>query len=294
MGRTVTDLSGRLNEDARSSTAVFIPSADVLGNPNGATTGAHEVDFFRRLSAGGDAFVAYRFDSSSGDVTRYEYTFSSGSKTISNEDIAASDIATFSVSSVTASALGDVAGVESAPDVAIMYGKPGLSGGNGVVIATVQPRSHDGIAGRVTTIHLASRIAPTALAVLAPKGVSTPPPTKIIVFPFVILRPGFPVTPPHGPIHGGSLGGSPDLLHWVAAVGSAQFYGPSSDVGTWFELSSYYTRVESGIFIFKDAIGSSITATISCTDGPCPSFKPIPVSAPAFTPPGSVAFQSAP
>jgi len=292
MGRTIADLSGRLNEEARSSTAVFIPSVDVLGNANGGTTAAHEVDFFRRLSAGGDAFVAYRFDASSGDVTRYEYTYSAGTRVSSNEDIAASDVAAFSVSRESASALGPVAGVTHPPDVAIMYGRPELSGGNDVVIASVQPQSHDGIAGGVTTIHLASRIAPTALAVLAPKGTATPPPT-IRIFPFVILRPGFPVALPHGPMHGGSLGGPSTLIHWVAALGSVQFLGPSG-AGPWLDFSSLYTRVESGIFIFKDSSGSSITASISCTDGPCPPFKPLPVSAPAFAPAGSVAFQMIP
>jgi len=294
MGRTIADLSGRLNEEARSSTAVFIPSVDVLGNANSGTTAAHEVDFFRRLSAGGDAFVAYRFDASSGDVTRYEYEYAAGTKVLSSEDIAAGDVAAFSVSRESASELGAVAGVTHPLDVAIMYGRRELSGGNDVVIVSVQPRSHDGISDSATTIHLASRIAPTALAVLAPKGAATPPPT-IRVFPFVILRPGFPVTLPHGPMHGGSLGGSPDLIHWVAAVGSAQFLGPGpAGAGTWLEFSSLYTRVESGIFIFKDASGSYITATISCTDGPCPPFKPLPVSAPILTPAGSVAFQVTP
>src|ERR1700680_974800 len=118
MGRTIADLSGRLNEEARSATAVFIPSVDVLGNANGGATGAHEVDFFRRLSAGGDAFVAYSFDASSGDVTRYEYAYSAGTKAISNEDIAASDVAAFSVSRETASALSTVAGVTHHLDVA--------------------------------------------------------------------------------------------------------------------------------------------------------------------------------
>lgn len=292
MGRTIADLSGRLNEEARSATAVFIPSVDVLGNANGGATGAHEVDFFRRLSAGGDAFVAYSFDASSGDVTRYEYAYSAGTKAISNEDIAASDVAAFSVSRETASALSTVAGVTHPLDVAIMYGRPELSGGNDVVIASVQPRPRDGIAGDVTTIHLASRIAPTALAVLAPKGVATPPPTTR-VFPFVILRPGFPVSLPHGPMHGGSLGGPSSLIHWVAALGSVHFLGASGE-GTWLDFSSFYTRVESGIFIFRDSNGSSITASISCADGPCPTFKPLPVSAPAFTPAGSVAFGMSP
>src|SRR5215469_14385280 len=76
--RTISSLSERLAEEARSSTAVFIPGMDVLGMPNGGSAGAHEVDFFRRLSAGGDAYVAYRFDASSGKVIRYEYTPSTG------------------------------------------------------------------------------------------------------------------------------------------------------------------------------------------------------------------------
>src|SRR5579864_4757761 len=62
MGRSASQLAARLQEDARSSTAVFIPSSDVLGNANGGTNGAHEVDFFRKLSAGGETYVAYRFD----------------------------------------------------------------------------------------------------------------------------------------------------------------------------------------------------------------------------------------
>src|ERR1022692_3569671 len=56
--RTVSELASRMAEEARSSTAVFIPANDVLGDTN-AGAAAHEVDFFRRLSAGGDSYVAY-------------------------------------------------------------------------------------------------------------------------------------------------------------------------------------------------------------------------------------------
>ncbi len=295
MGRTVADLSERLREEARSSTAVFIPSVDVLGDPNGTSAGAHEVDFFRRQSAGGDAFVAYRYDSASGEITRYEYTAFSGAKVIASADLAASDIAMFSLLRETAgAAAGALAGTSDPLAVDISYGKPGLVGGNAVIVAGIRPRERDGIAGALSIVHLASRAAPTAVAVLTPAGAPpSPPGTKI--FPFVILRPGFPVTPPHGPIHGGSPGGPGSLFHWVAASGSAQFLGPAGAAGgDWFELSAFYAKVESGVYAFRASDGSSMTALVSCTDGPCPAFKPLPVGAPGLTPAGSVAFPMIP
>ncbi|MDQ6767928.1 MAG: prepilin-type N-terminal cleavage/methylation domain-containing protein [Candidatus Eremiobacteraeota bacterium] len=293
MGRTVAEVSERLGEEARSATAVFIPSTDIMGEPNGSVGGAHEVDFFRRLSAGGDAFVAYRFEASSGDVTRYEYSWIGSTRHVTNADIAAGDLALFHFEREPVTGVGVVAGTSDPPAVSILYGRPELAGGNDVIVASIQPRNRDGIPAQITRVHLAARIAPTAVAVLAPKGApSTPPPTRI--FPFVILRPGFPVALPHGPIHGGSLGGSPLLEHWIAAAGSAQFLGPSSDVGNWFEFSALYARIDSGIFTFRNATGSSITAVISCRDGPCPTFRPLPVSAPGITPSGSVAFQLTP
>src|SRR5215469_200524 len=69
--RTVSELGIRLSEEARSASAVFIPATDVLGAAN-AGDQAHEVDFFRRLSAGGDTYVAYRFDANTGIITRFE------------------------------------------------------------------------------------------------------------------------------------------------------------------------------------------------------------------------------
>jgi prepilin-type N-terminal cleavage/methylation domain-containing protein len=279
MSRSVSDLSERLREEARSATAVFVPS----------------VDFFRRQSDDGDAFVAYRFDGASGDVTRYEYSTLSGAKVVTVADVAASDIAAFSVLRETAgTAGGTLAGASDPPSVTISYGTPELTGGNDVVVAGIQPRGRDSIPGPVALVHLASRVAPTAVAVLAPTGVPTSPPgTK--VFPFIILRPGFPVTPPHGPLHGGSPGGPGSFLHWVAAAGSVQFFGSSETAaGDWFELSAMYARAGSGVYSFHAADGSSVTALISCTGGPCPSFKPLPVSAPGLTPAGSVAFRMMP
>jgi prepilin-type N-terminal cleavage/methylation domain-containing protein len=294
MGRTASDVAERLREEARSATAVFIPSVDVLGDPNTGTSGAHEVDFLRRLSAGGDAYVAYRFDAATGDITRYEYTFASSTKTIVNADLAAGDVAAFSLVRQKASEAGMLVGESDPPEVSILYGAPELVGGNDVVVATIEPRQQEGTPFSSFIIHLVSRAAPTALAVLAPKGVPTPPPTTTVI-PFVILRPGFKVRLPHGPMHGGSPSGPGSLIHWVAAAGSVQFFGASSEgAGSWFEFSAEYARLNSGVFTFKAADGTSIVASVSCVGGPCPAFKPLPVSAPGVEPIGGVVFQMAP
>ncbi|MBV8204602.1 MAG: type II secretion system protein, partial [Candidatus Eremiobacteraeota bacterium] len=107
--RTVSSLAERLSDEARTATAVFIPTTDVLGQPNGGY-GAHEVDFFRRLSAGGDAYVAYRFDAATQAVTRYEYVPSTGGVAISNSDLAASGVAGLSAEREAGSSSGIVAG----------------------------------------------------------------------------------------------------------------------------------------------------------------------------------------
>src|SRR5438132_11941662 len=51
------ELATRMAEEARSSTAVFVPSSDVLGQDNTGPSGGHEVDFFRKASNGSPAFV---------------------------------------------------------------------------------------------------------------------------------------------------------------------------------------------------------------------------------------------
>ncbi|MBV8163364.1 MAG: type II secretion system protein [Candidatus Eremiobacteraeota bacterium] len=290
--RTVSSLAERLSEEARTATAVFIPSIDVLGQPNGGSYGAHEVDFFRRLSAGGDAYVAYRFDAATQAVTRYEYEPSTGGVAISNSDLAASGVAGFSAEREAVSSSGIVAGTSDPLSVSINYGAPELVGGNDVIVVQVQGISLQGVPKSVTTIHLASHAAPTSLALLAPRTKPTPPPSTK-TYPFIILRPGFPVTPPHGPMHGGGSG-NPELLHWIAAEGTAQFLGAGDSAGgSWFELSSFYGSLTSGVYAFRDKDGSSITAIISCADGPCPVFRPLPVSAPGVTP-GSLAFTQTP
>ncbi len=292
MGRTAGDVAERLREEARGATAVFVPSVDILGDPNAGASGSHEVDFLRRLSAGGDAYVAYRFDGATGEVTRYEYTSARGTKTILNADLAAGDIAAFSLVRLKASEAGSLAGESDPPEVSILYGTPELVGGNDIVVVTMEPRQQKGTPFSSFIIHLASRAAPTAFAVLAPKGVPTPPPTTTVI-PFVVLRPGFKVRLPHGPMHGTSPG-APSIGDWIQSTGSAEILGPGErGVDSWVELSAFYTRISSGVYTYKAPDGASITAIISCVEGPCPVFKPLPVSAPG-APKGSLVFQMAP
>lgn len=291
MSRSASELAARLSEEARSSTAVFIPSTDVTGNPNAGPSGPHEVDFFRRLSAGGNAFVAYGFDASTGDVTRYEYSTVSGAKTISAQDLAASAIGSFSVRREHVADAGPIVGQKDPPSVTIFYGSPELAGGNDVVVAEIAAQTSSGVPSHLYVIHLASRAAPTSLAILTPKSPPLTPPTTH-VFPFVILRPGFPIHPPHGPIHGGSPGGSPLLLHFVAAAGSIEFAASLGQFSVnWFDFAQAFGSVQNGTYSFRQPDGTLATVSISCTSGPCPAFRPAPVNAPALAPPGGIAFQ---
>jgi hypothetical protein len=291
MSRSGAELAARLGEEARSSTAVFIPGTDVLGNPNLGPAGPHEVDFFRRLSAGGNAFAAYAFDASAGTVTRYDYSASGSTKTILDSDPVASGIASFTATRESVASAGTTVGQSDPASVTIYYGAPELAGGNDVIVASFQTKATSGIPDHLYVVHLASRAAPTSLAILAPTGAPpSTPPTRII--PFVILRPGFPALPPHGPIHNGSPGGPSSLIHWVAASGTSEFFSSagSGDLN-WFDFSETYAVVSSGAYTFKAPNGTLTTVSISCTGGPCPAFRPDPVSAPGYAPPSGVAFQ---
>ena len=291
MSRSASELAARLSEEARSSTAVFIPSLDITGNPNTGTAGSHEVDFFRRLSAGGEAFVAYSFDPQTGDVVRYEYSASSGAKTILAQDLVAGAIESFSVEREHVADVGPTVGQSDPATVTILYGSSELAGGNDVVVADITPQTSSGIPSRMYVVHLASRAAPTSLAILAPKAPPvTPPTTK--VFPFVILRPGFSIGPPHGPMHQGSPGGPPLLLHPTAAAGTIEFAEGLGEFSiSWFDFTAAFGYVQSGTYTFGLPDGSTATASVSCIGGPCPLFRPTPVNAPQFAPPGGVAFQ---
>lgn len=291
MGRTASQLAQRLQEDARSSTAVFIPSVDVLSDPNSGSN-AHEVDFFRRLSAGGDDFVAYRFDASSSNVTRFEYSSTAGLKTIGNRDVAGSGISSFGVVREPVAQSDLVAGQPDLARVAILYGAPERLGGNDIVVASIATQAADGVPAQQLVVHLAARAAPTSLAIFAPPGPpASPPPTHTV--PFVILRPGFQLHLPHGPMHWGSQGADDPYIHWVAAVGSAQFFGTgSANAGTWFEMSSLFPNLTSGEFSFLAPDGTQQTLLVSCDGGSCPVFNPLPVNGGNYTPKSGVAFQS--
>lgn len=294
MGRTAANLRERLQEEARSSTAVFIPAIDVLGNANAGGAGSSEVDFFRRLSAGGDSYVAYRFEPASGNVTRYEYTRGASGPQITHQDLAASGVAAFSAGRQSGSG-ATVVGSSDVEQVSILYGRSDLVGGNGVVVVNMRSQDSGGVPGENFSVHLASRAAPTSLAVLAPAGAgrATPPPSRVI--PFFIFRHGFTkFRIPHGPRHSGNPGaeGPGDGLHWVAAAGSAEFLGSGGFTGEgWFEFSSSFPSVISGQYSFRLSDGSFLTAVITCAGGPCPAFRPSPISAP-IVPKNGVSFEA--
>ncbi len=289
MSRSAFELAERLGEEARSSTAVFIPSVDVLGNPNSGSSASHEVDFLRHLSDGGDAMVAYAFDGSSGSVTRYEYSTGSGTKTILNRDTAADGIAAFSLVREPVAATGNTVGQNAPASVTILYGGAELAGGNDVVVANILAKASSGIPSHLYVVHLASRAAPTSLAILAPSGPPASPPTTS-VFPFVILRPGFPIPDHTGRRMAGSPGGPPSLFHWVTGSGLDRVPAILGRYN-WFDFTTAFESVTSGTYTFKGSDGSTMSAMISCVGGPCPDFHPMPVNAPGYAPLGGVAFQ---
>lgn len=288
MGRTVSQLATRMQEEARSSTAVFIPSVDILGQANDAAA-AHEVDLYRKLSAGGSAYVAYRYDATAKTVMRYDYTGALGNPTIQSTDTVATDVSSFVAHRQAVSSSDLIAGSDT-PKVSILYGSSQVVGGNDIVVIDVSSQS--GVSPIETVaVHLAAGAYPTSLAVLAAGIPPTTPPTHTV--PFALLRPGFQVHFPHGPHAIGSPGDPNDTIHWVAATGSAQFIGPGPELsGSWLELSSLYTRITTGVYVFHNSSGAQATVTVSCGDIQCPYFAPTPVLGGPFTPRNGVAFQT--
>src|SRR5579872_4613063 len=288
MGRTVSQLAARMQEEARSSTAVFIPSVDILGQANDAAA-AHEVDFYRKLSAGGSAYVAYRYDATAKAVMRYDYTGALGNPTIQNTDTVATDVSSFVAHRQAVSSSDLIAGSDI-PKVSILYGSSQVVGGNDIVVVDVSSQS--GVSPTETVaVHLAAGAYPTSLAVLAAGVPPTTPPTHTV--PFVLLRPGFQVHFPHGPLHIGAPGDPSSPMHWVAGIGSAQFFGAGPEFsGDWFDFSALYDRVTTGIYTFRTSSGATVTVTIQCDENPCPFFHPSPTSGGTFTPKNGVAFQT--
>jgi len=292
--RTVLELAIRMNEEARSSTAVFIPATDVFGGSNSGSA-VHEIDFFRKLSAGGDAYVAYTFDATHFTVTRYEYTLSSGAATIVHADQVADGIGSLSASRAAAGSMNDVVSPATVSDVSILYAPEGVAGGNDVVTVQIQGQSSGGGTPSPVVVHLASRAAPTALSILTPAKAPPPAGGVPITIPFIIRGVSFQV--PHKPWHsgepesGGTVGGSGPHLPWVA--GALTSFGGASGF-SWLDLESVYPVVESGSYTYRDSAGNLDTVTISCDGAPCPRFNPLPHAGSPPAPPGGVGFDAAP
>lgn len=274
VSRSSDELASRLGEEARSSTAVFVPSSDVLGQPN---TLGQEVDLFRKASDGTTAFVAYRFDAPSGTVSRYEYIPGSGGPPqIVHQDQMAENVGSFAAAKVAPGSIAGIVGGNNVNPVNVYYGSPELVGGNGIVTVAVDA----GVTGepqRHFDIHLSSRAAPTDVSILVSSASPTPSPgpsSSPVTVGFFILAPFHPA---HGPNHGGDPG---NPGHGPGGVpGSAVFYGLGSGQGdTWFELTSQFGSVENGVYPVRNSDGSTVTVVIGCNGSPCPRFIPLPVA----------------
>ena len=284
--RTSTDLEARMSEEARSATSVFVPALDVLGK-NNAGTNAHEVDFYRKLSGGADAYVAYRFDSGAGTVTRYDYTLAGNAPQTADADISASGILSFSPQAIDVGSSGDVVGGSQITPVSVYYGRTQSAGGNGVVVVSITSSSAAGAPSRSSVLHLAAKSMPTDFAELVSS--SSPPPhtgshtVTFMVIPKVIK----------GPWHGGSGGGysDPGGIHSVALPGSATFIGDGDNNVNWFDVSSQEPVLESGLYNLHDSNGQNFQLSISCLDGACPQFVPLPQNIPG-APKGLVIFKT--
>lgn len=277
MATSAEELASRLGEEARSSTAVFVPSVDVLGQSNDGPNGGHEVDFFRKVSDGTTAFVAYRFDAQTGDVTRYDYVPGAGGPPqIVHQDLMAQRIQSLAAKKTAPGSIGGIVGGGNVNPVNIYYGSPEVVGGNGIVAVSVDA----GVAGqpqRHIDIHLASRAAPTDVSILVPSGSPPPSPSPSstpITVAFGLVSQNW--KPPHGPNHGGDPGGGGS--HGPGIPGTAMFIGNGSGPTVdWLSLYSAFNIVVDGVYSFKDSSGDTETVTISCNNGPCPPFAPNPI-----------------
>lgn len=282
--RSITTLEARLNEEARSATSVFVPPFDVLGQEN-STVSTHEVDFYRKLADGSDAYVAYLFDRGAGTVTRYDYALVGKDPQPSDADIAANGIAAFSPRAVAVGDTGDVVDGQSVASVSVYYGSQRNAGGNGVVLVNIDTTAAPGAPAESDTIHLATKSAPTDLAELV--SGSSPPPKGPVVVSFMIVPKLM-----KGPWHGGGGGdGDPGQIHNTAIPGTSTFIGGDGGPVNWFDVNDVEPLLESGLYRFTDPNGNRIKLSISCDQGLCPQFVPLPQNIPG-APKGVVFFRT--
>ncbi len=272
--RSGSQLAIRFSEEARSCTAVFIPALDVFGNINGAGSAVHEVDFFRRLSAGGDSFVAYHFDARNGDVIRYEYSLSNGRPSITTTDLAASGIISFDAQRTRVNAASDVVDAASIKPVSVYYGEKELVGGNDIVDVTFGAKTPGAAVPQSFDVHLSAKAAPTNLAILVPaappklgaSGESPTPPgsSKVIPFEIKVLNPNL-----FGAVGVGLIPSQPQFVS-----GTATITGPGSV--SWLEFHRFYPLVTDGLYVLDDGKGNKTQIQLSCKSAPCPEFIPLP------------------
>ncbi len=271
--RIAEQLSLRMSEEARSSTAVFIPHLDAAGGPNDPPL-IHEVDFFRKSSMGEDRYTAYRFDAANKQVTREEYARLAGGgvRTI-HSDVMATYVAGFTAIRTNISAADDVAGAQDLRPVSIYYGSPELAGGNDVVTVSFAIGAPGGGAPKAYSTRLWPRAAPTNLTVLvaaaaAPSG--QPKAQRVIAFMLVTTTPVLV----GGPGGAGLVPSQPQTV-----LGQALISGP--DPFDWLGFYKAHPVVADGAYTFVDAQGASMLVSISCAGTPCPEFAPLPSAASA-------------
>ncbi|HLJ82861.1 MAG TPA: prepilin-type N-terminal cleavage/methylation domain-containing protein [Candidatus Eremiobacteraceae bacterium] len=282
--RTSTALETRMSEEARSATSVFVPALDVLGQ-NNAGTSAHEVDFYRKLPGGSDAYVAYRFDSGAGTVTRYDYTLTGSTPQTTDADISASGILSFVPQAIDVGASGDVVGGSQIVPVSVYYGRAQSAGGNGVVVVSIMSGSAAGAPSRSSVLHLAAKSMPTDFAELVSSS-SPPPHTGLHTVTFMVIPKVI-----KGVWHGGGPDGGWNDIHSVALSGSATFIGDGGDNVNWFDVSSQEPVLESGLYNLHNENGQNFQLSISCLDESCPQFVPLPQNIPG-APKGLVIFKT--
>ncbi|MHB8147240.1 MAG: prepilin-type N-terminal cleavage/methylation domain-containing protein [Vulcanimicrobiaceae bacterium] len=179
-------LLDRLQSDAASAWAVWVPATDVLGDDNGD---GHEVDFFAEDGSYRRYAWAYRYDTASGVVTRYAYA----SGIAPSAGVTYQPLEAFVATSAAASAIADPSSALYDPLFSSVrvaaydydFGTAfGATGGNAITHVHITSTGNDGDA------LLSSATAPSHFTVVvtytpSPAPLGTPTPTPLPIAPFV-------------------------------------------------------------------------------------------------------------